>query len=1058
MSSLNRRHGLAGVFACVLPLACGQPTHALNIILNYNPGAADAVNPSFDPFGNLLTPLFQYAETFYQDVFEDNHTLTINYWYNDLPDNLLGRHSPVSQSGGRVTESNIRIDTQTAGGTLRNYFFDPTPADNNEFTMGQTLWRDLSATNRADWFNFGAFVPDTFEVGFGGPAIGGSAAAGRTDLLSVVLHEVGHALGMSSGNNTTVAETNDGDYDFNPLFVLGATLAAETANIIGNDNQNIAHLGCTQCLMFPTIAGGRTHPSHTDLFAMASGSFYTQLDVPRREFYGDSIGDGNGSWNTNAHWSGNRTPGTADDVFLRDAQGPGTVITAFLTANGFARDISVSEGANIDTNAFKLDATGDVTVSDLNSDIFIDTGGELEADEVFIRNQAEIEMSGGTLDARRVTVDAGTQIESTLAGSATVQISERLINNGTLRATGDSLLYFNTTTPTPWDLDGTSGDGILNASNGRIWFDTGAMTDAFGGEVIVGAGQFFRFDAPWSLESGGVIDLNGGVGTAERARIIGGTLTATGTAVLEAAGQAEFDNAVDLGPSVRIETGAGTTNLEFNAAANLNGTDFTLRTGGTVEFDATTDLTGSTAVNTILNISSTLTPRIQFDAQTNYSSYTLTKTGTPDLIVQQTGNARYVGTNTINADVYDMDGNFGNNTLTFGDGINNGSLTLNVDAIDTVAGNEFNATLDLSNAGFSGRLTVNLNNPVERWTMAGTANLSGNAFFFLDRMAGTGFNLDGTVNVSNSRVSIDADVDVLDNAEINFAGTTSNLGFKGFTQITAGASFSGPGTVTALSGSELLLHDGVNLFNASLVNSGNLSLLGTGSAFVDDFTQTSNGQWNVDLAGASSTLYDVLVSDDAISLDGTIALSLTGGYLPTLYTTTHTVLNGIFGAALTGLFDQVIGAVQSGFGLAVLYTAQDVQVRAALLGDANLNQAVEQGDLDAILNNWGQSNFTGGAVSWVTGDLNGNGSVEQGDLDLVLNNWGSANAPDFRGIVVPEPVAVIALAALGCLGIRRHRTTRPATTGRNPSSAGHPPLAKTPPRPEGQRKGPDTAL
>ncbi len=994
------------------------PANGLNIVLNFEDTMSSS--PSFDPFTGTNAPtglrrMFEFAEDFYEDVFETPHTLTINYWYADLNDNLLGLHNPVSQSGGRVNESNIRIDTNRANGNLTNWFIDPTPDTDNEYNMQQTLWRDLTGTQQTDWYNFSGTTIDTFEVGFEGNATA-AAAQNAADMLSVVLHEVGHALGMSSGNNSTVAETADGDYDYDSVNIFGRTLAIETANNSGDDNLNIAHVENTDALMTPSLPNStRRLPSHSDLLAMAAVHNYTAIDIPRREFYGG------GNWNSSGNWTGDTVPGGLDDVFVRDSQGPGVTLTASLSAQGNGRDLELSEGANVDTNAFLLNLSGDALITGFNTDLFINPGGELDADEVDIEDQAEIEMSGGTLDARRVTIDAGTQIESTAGGSATVQISERLVNNGTLRASGDSLLFFSTTTPTPWDADGTTGNGNINASNGRVWFDTGAMTDGFGGEITVGDGQFFRFDAPWTLDGGGVVDLNGGAGTADRARIIGGVLTATGSATIEAAGQAEFDNAVVLGPNVELDVADG-ANLEFNSTADVDGTDMTIARGGVVEFQGTTDLTGVSTVTPTFTIGSTQDARIELEGQTNYASYTLNKAGGVELIVQQTGDARFVGTNTINADIFDMDGNIGNNTLTFGDGINSGSLILNVDGIDT--SNEiFNGTIDLSNAGFSGKLTVNLTEPTTRWRMAGVMELSGNAFFFLERFEGTRFEVTGDINVSNSLVSIDADVDLLDTADVAFAGTTSNLGFRGFTQITAGVSFSGPGTVTAQSGSELFLLDGVNLFNASLRNDGSLSISGTGAATVDDFAQGNGGQWNVNLAGSSSTLYDVLVSDDEISIDGTLSLSLTGGYLPNLYTTTHTILNGIFGASLAGIFDDVLGVVQDGFGLAVLYTSQDIRVRAALLGDANLNQQVEQGDLDAVLQNWGLSNFSGASVSWVTGDLNGNGTVEQGDLDLVLQNWGDANAPDFRGVIVPEPAAS-GLAAL--LLLTRRRTDRVA--------------------------------
>ncbi len=1017
-SAVTRSIGAAVVCASSLWLA--GTASAISITTVYNPGASggNSVSPSFDPFGNQLADIFEYVDAFYTDIYQDSgHSLTVNFWYQDLANNSLGNHDWVSEDANdRENVANIKIDTNlNTGGTLRNYFFDPTPEDDDEFEMQQTLWRDVNATDRNDWFNFGTNIPETFEVGFTGNAVNGDAADGAIDMLSLVLHEVGHALGMSGSATKTQNEAGvDNDYDFDPDFIFGRTLAADT---LDRPTDFIGHIDAGPAGMRPGLNGSfRRHMSHTDFFTMASSQEYTNIDVPRREFYGDSVGDGIGSWNTDAHWSGNNAPDFNDDVFVRAAQ-TGTTMTAFLTANASARNLNISEGANVDTQAFLLNISGDVTITDFNTDVLIDPGGELQADQVFIQNQAEVAMSGGELDARRVVIDAGTQLRAYDGGSATVQISQTLINNGTLTSVEDSLLYFSTTTPTPWDLDGTSGDGSINASNGRVWFDTGAMTDAFDGEVTVGAGQFFRFDAPWIVGASGVLDLNGGATEAERARILGGQLTMNGAAEIEASGEVDFDSAVVLGSNVNLESVGVPTNVEFNSTADLDGTDFTLRTGAQIDFNGTTDVSGTSSVSTINNINSTLDPRIEFNAQTNYSSYTLNESGSADLVIQQNGNAQFVGTTTINAHIFDMDGAAGNTVLMFGDGVNNGSLVLNVDGIET-SGSTYNGTLDLDNGGFTSSLTVNLTLPNFSWTMSGTADLAGNVIAYLDRIKGSRMRLGGTMQVS-ALVGIDADVDFLSSGTVEFANASSGLAVRGLTTVAAGTTFTGGGTLDVQSTGSLVMFDNAALGTSDLRNRGVLEIAGTTDASVNDFDQTGTGRWNVDLGGSNSTLYDVLVSDGDVDIAGMLGLTLTGGYVPNLYTTTHTILNGIFSSTLDGVFWSIDGVVQNGFGLAVLYTAQDIQVRAALLGDANLSGQVEQGDLDAILQNWGMTAQANG-ISWITGDLNGNGQVEQGDLDQVLQNWGSAAAPDFRGFVVPEPNIVVAML-VGCVGIARRR-------------------------------------
>ena len=217
--------------AIVLLLTSASLVHAINITVEYDDTQSGALMPAFDPNGTQLMAIANYAANFYENVFEDNdHSITLTFWYTDLT-NLLGDHDNISDDGNnRESVGNIKIDALDSMGAARNYFFDPTPSNNSEFTMTQTLWRDLSAGNQSDWYNAGAGVPATFETSFTGTANVGSPAAGVLDMLSLVFHEMGHSLGMSSGIPLTVTETMDGDYDFNSTWLFGGTLAADNVD------------------------------------------------------------------------------------------------------------------------------------------------------------------------------------------------------------------------------------------------------------------------------------------------------------------------------------------------------------------------------------------------------------------------------------------------------------------------------------------------------------------------------------------------------------------------------------------------------------------------------------------------------------------------------------------------------------------------------------------------------------------------------------------------------------------------------------------------------------
>ncbi|MEM8496016.1 MAG: hypothetical protein AAF663_11600 [Planctomycetota bacterium] len=86
-------------------------------------------------------------------------------------------------------------------------------------------------------------------------------------------------------------------------------------------------------------------------------------------------------------------------------------------------------------------------------------------------------------------------------------------------------------------------------------------------------------------------------------------------------------------------------------------------------------------------------------------------------------------------------------------------------------------------------------------------------------------------------------------------------------------------------------------------------------------------------------------------------------------------------------------------------------VRAATLaGDFDTNGAVAQGDLNLVLNNWGQATAPG----WIAlAQLEG--TVDQAELNAVLNNWGASQTTPGLGVSqVPEP-GVVAWG-LACVG------------------------------------------
>ncbi|MDD5058335.1 MAG: matrixin family metalloprotease [Sideroxydans sp.] len=125
--------------------------------------------------GNTTTDISTLASTLDSSILSslsvDPTAVTLNI--ADLPNAAVGQ----------TTGSTITLDTTASG---YGWFIDPTPADNSEY---------LPTSNPFEWV-----------------AKAGSEAAGKMDMLTVLLHEYGHALGINHS-----ADPND---------YMGATLTA----------------------------------------------------------------------------------------------------------------------------------------------------------------------------------------------------------------------------------------------------------------------------------------------------------------------------------------------------------------------------------------------------------------------------------------------------------------------------------------------------------------------------------------------------------------------------------------------------------------------------------------------------------------------------------------------------------------------------------------------------------------------------------------------------------------------------------------------------------------
>ena len=366
-------------FVGVMPF---QQALAINIVPVFN--AVDNETPAFDLFNQGIQDLMDYAEGYYEDIIEDpGYTLTLNFWYEDLQDNYLGLYNTVSTSGGLVTEGNIRIDTREGnGGAYRDWYIDPFPQTDTEFEMGKILFDDLSGTQTLDYVNpFSA--PDALEVGYRGSAASDGPAFGHYDMLSTLLHEIGHALGIRSG----AAESNDGDYDINPSFIFGINDVAAEIDI--DDGQpDPGHMKPGTLLMCGGCgsANVRRRPSHFDVMAMATSMGMTQLDLPRREFLGGAV------FGVNGNWSGNRTPDANDEAYIRDAG----LIT--MNADDTVAGLTVIDTTTLAIGDNLLNVNGTLTLesrfSNSSAKVVVGADSQLIVNEMVLNRNGELDVAG----------------------------------------------------------------------------------------------------------------------------------------------------------------------------------------------------------------------------------------------------------------------------------------------------------------------------------------------------------------------------------------------------------------------------------------------------------------------------------------------------------------------------------------------------------------------------------------------------------------------------------------------------------------------------------------
>ncbi|MEM8680806.1 MAG: dockerin type I domain-containing protein, partial [Planctomycetota bacterium] len=703
---------------------------------------------------------------------------------------------------------------------------------------------------------------------------------------------------------------------------------------------------------------------------------------------------GHGNWSGAANWSPNGIPTPGDHVFIGNIGGVADWEVT-LDQNEVIAGLTLSNNRNLRTDGHRLLMGGHASVTGTGSLLTVDRGvlpTDFGSDVVSVTNGGILRLeSGGILDANNVvSIGDNASLETQLGHAGVVRLdgngAKSMSVDGTIWSAGIlTIQQFGTGLI---DLDGNVGNSTVGSVFGSLTIDGTALHDPFGGVLYSGRDSEIHMNIAngWDLSPTGIIRFESGLFWKDYGmghRLYGDEIRVAGR--IETLDDNTYAN---IHADVVLESGSevdvpSKSQIDFHGHSEINGGTYTVGSGGLVRFMGDTVVHGGTF---------TAAPFFRgtlFDGPTTWS-------GNIDIdgVTVQNGHAVVQDATTITGDVFDLDGDVAATTWMV-----NAPLTIQTDAIDDdFYAHRFNGTMDIG-ASFSSALTMQLTDPSQAWTVAGTLNLTGNAVFNVNRVFGNPVVMTDVINVTaNTKVGIVADTTFATSNTVNFGSTSSELRMSGTTSVESGATFQGGGTLINGPIGVMTLQDAASVA-VDVRNRGELRISdGIGQANVHRFSQTDTGTVVFELGSPFSA--DQLDATAQVTLDGTLAIQPAGTYQDPDANGTFDEFSLITSTFVDGEFDTVTyndlvldwefvsvdtRRSHEGDGLfrIVEYENQEVSFTnyLALHGDANGDGTVDGMDFTI----WNSNKYLSG-TDWTTGDFNGDGITDGQDFVLWNTN------------------------------------------------------------------------